>query len=79
LKKMDIVPPTAPVSSVSKGAYDAVFVGNLTSSQVAAFDELFRATNNRVGNKKTCSSRIPELDRVASSGGAQPRRLEHCS
>jgi len=30
-KKMGIVPPIAPVSSAPKGAYDAIFVGNLTS------------------------------------------------
>jgi hypothetical protein len=51
MKKMSIVPPAAPVSSVSKGAYDAIFVGNLKSSQVAAFDELFPATNNMAGRK----------------------------
>jgi hypothetical protein len=51
MKKMGIVPPAAPISSVSKEAYDAIYTGNLTSSQVEAFDSLFPATNKRVGRK----------------------------
>jgi hypothetical protein len=50
-KKMGIVLPAAPVSSAFKGAYDAIFAGKLMSSQVAAFDELSPATNNRAGRK----------------------------
>jgi ribosomal protein S6 len=46
--KMGIARLAAPVSSVSKGIYDAIFVGNLTPSHVAALDELFPVTNNRV-------------------------------
>ena len=41
MQRMGIVPPAAPVSSASKGIYDALFVGNLTPSHVAALDKLF--------------------------------------
>jgi hypothetical protein len=58
MQKMGIAPSAAPVSSMSKGTYDAIFVGNLTSSHVAALDELFPATNNRVLG---CRSRVAQL------------------
>jgi hypothetical protein len=45
MQRMGIAPPAAPVSSASKGAYNAIFTGNLTSSQVEALDELFLAAN----------------------------------
>jgi hypothetical protein len=51
MQRMGIVPPAAPVSSASKGTYDAIFTGNLTPSHVAALDELFLATNSRVGRR----------------------------
>jgi hypothetical protein len=51
VQRMGIVPPAAPVSSASEGAYDAIFAWNLTLSHVAALDELFPATNNRAGRK----------------------------
>ena len=51
MKRMGIAPPLAPVSSASKGAYDAIFVGNLTSSQVEALDELFPVANTKAGRK----------------------------
>jgi len=51
MKRMGIAPLAAPVSSASKGAYDAIFLGNLTSSQVEALDELFLATNTKAGRK----------------------------
>ena len=51
MKKMGVAPPVAPVSSVYKLAYDAIFVGNLTSSHVATLDELFPATNSRAGRR----------------------------
>ena len=51
MKRMGIAPLAAPVSSASKGAYDAIFPGNLTSSQVEALDELFLETNTKVGRK----------------------------
>ena len=41
-----------PVSSASKETYGAIFVGNLTLSHVADLDELFPATNNRVGRRE---------------------------
>ena len=51
MKRMGIVPLGAPVSSASKEAYDVIFSGNLTSSQVEALDELFLATNTKAGRK----------------------------
>jgi hypothetical protein len=51
MQKMGIVPPVAPVSSVSKGIYDAIFGGNLMLSHVVALDELFLVTNNRAGRR----------------------------
>ena len=51
IKRMGITLPPAPVSSASKGAYNAIFAGNLTTSQVEALDELFLETNTKVGRK----------------------------
>ena len=51
MHRMGIALPAAPVSSVSKGAYDAIFAGNLTSSQVEALDKLFLAANTKAGRK----------------------------
>jgi hypothetical protein len=63
-KRMDNLSNATPTSSVSKRAYDAIFIWNLTSSQVAALDELFPATNNRASRKAAhtlaCSSRMTE-------------------
>ena len=56
MQKMGIVPPIGPVSSVSKGTYDAIFAGNLTLSHVAALDELFPVTNNRAGRRALFSA-----------------------
>jgi hypothetical protein len=47
MQRMSIAPPAAPVSTASKATYDAVFSGNLSSSQVEALDELFQAANCR--------------------------------
>jgi hypothetical protein len=49
MQRMSIAPPAGPVSYASQVAYDTIFTGNLTSSQVEALDELFPATNSRVG------------------------------
>jgi hypothetical protein len=43
--RMGIAPLAAPVSTVSKATYDALFTGSLSSSQVEALDELFPAAN----------------------------------
>jgi hypothetical protein len=51
MQRMGIAPPAALVSSTSKGAYDAIFTRNLTSSQVEALDKLFPAANTRTGRK----------------------------
>jgi hypothetical protein len=51
MQRMGIALPAAPVSSASKGAYDTIFTGNLTSSQVEALDELFPVANTRTGRK----------------------------
>jgi hypothetical protein len=51
MQRMGIALLAAPSSSVSKGAYDAIFIGNLTSSQVEALDKLFLAANIRAGRK----------------------------
>ena len=51
MQRMGIAPPAAPMSSASKGAYDAIFAGNLTSSHVAALDELFPAINSMAGRR----------------------------
>jgi hypothetical protein len=51
MQRMGIASSAAPVSSACKGAYDAIFTGNLTSSQVKALDELFPAANTRIGRK----------------------------
>ena len=51
MKRMGIAPPAAPVSSASDRAFNTMFGGNLTSSEVEALDELFPATNNRSGRK----------------------------
>jgi hypothetical protein len=48
---MGIAPSVAPASPASKGAYDAIRTGNLTSSQIEALDELFPAVNARTGRK----------------------------
>jgi len=48
---MDFAPPAASISSASNQAYDDLFVGNLTSSEVEALDELFPATNARTGRR----------------------------
>jgi hypothetical protein len=45
MQRMGIAPPATPVSTTSKATYDAVFTGNLSSSQVEALDELFPAAN----------------------------------
>jgi hypothetical protein len=58
MKRMCIAPPKAPVSSASKGAYKAIFEGNLTSSQVEALDELFSVTNTRAGRKLSSDAGI---------------------
>jgi hypothetical protein len=47
MQRMGIAPPAAPVSTTSKATYDAIFTGNLSSSQVEALDELFPASNCR--------------------------------
>jgi hypothetical protein len=53
MKRMGTLSQVTPTSSASKRAYDAIFTGNLMSSQVAALDELFPATNNRAGRRAT--------------------------
>jgi hypothetical protein len=58
MKKMGIVPLTAPFSSASKRSYDAIFAGNLTPSHVATLDELFLAT--KTGLVEERSSRMVE-------------------
>ena len=58
MKRMGIAPLAAPVSSASKGAYDAIFPGNLISSQVEALDELFLETNTKVGRKLFSDARV---------------------
>jgi len=49
MRKMGILQNTAPPSPGAKWAYDAILSGNLTTSQVAALDELFPATKTRAG------------------------------
>jgi hypothetical protein len=51
MQKMDIAPLAAPVSSASKGTYDAIFAGNLMPNHVAALDELFPTTNSSAGRR----------------------------
>ena len=51
MQNICITPPIVLVSSASKRTYDDLFAGNLTLSHVAALDELFPATNNRVGRR----------------------------
>jgi hypothetical protein len=65
---MGIAPPEALVSYASQVAYDAIFTGNLTSSQVEALDELFPMANIRVG-------RALFGDGGGRSGSQQRRRL----
>lgn len=45
MQKMGLQLPRAPVTTVSKKAYKAVFTGNLSDSQIEAFDEMFPAVN----------------------------------
>jgi hypothetical protein len=49
MKKMGVLPPSAPVSSVAKRSYDGIFTGKLTTSQVAALDELFPVSKCKSG------------------------------
>ena len=58
--KMGFTPPLALVSYVSKGAYDAIFTGNLTSSQVAGLGRAVPNDRQQVVEKPTCSSQMPE-------------------
>jgi hypothetical protein len=51
MKRMDILPPPTPVSSVSTQTYDTLFVENLTPSHVVALDELFLVTNIRASRR----------------------------
>ena len=51
IQRMGFAPPAAPISSVSKRAYDDLFARNLTSSEIEALDVLFPATNTRTGRK----------------------------
>ena len=64
MQRMGTLSQVIPTSSASKRAYDAIFIGNLTSSQVAALDKLFLVTNNRTGKRVArtppCSSRMTE-------------------
>ena len=58
MKRMGIALSAAPVSSASKRAFNAMFVGNLMSSEVEALDKLFPATNNRSGRKLFSDARV---------------------
>jgi hypothetical protein len=51
VKRMGIQLPAAPVSSVSKQTYDALFARNLMPSHVVALDKLFPVTNYRAGRR----------------------------
>jgi hypothetical protein len=51
MQRLGIVPLIARVSSASKGAYDAIFTGNLTPSHVAALNKLFPATSSRTSRR----------------------------
>ena len=51
MQRMGIVPPPTLVFFTSKGAYDAIFAGNLMWSQVEALDELFPVANTKAGRK----------------------------
>ena len=51
MQRMGIAPLAALVFFSSKGAYDAIFIGNLTLSQVEALDELFPVANTKAGRK----------------------------
>jgi hypothetical protein len=43
MQKMAVQPPRAPVTTASKKAYQAIFTGELSDTQVEAFDEMFPA------------------------------------
>jgi len=43
MQKMGVQPPRAPVTTASKKAYQAIFTGELSDTQVEAFDEMFPA------------------------------------
>lgn len=45
MQRMGVPPPPAPVTLVSKRAFEVIFTGNLTESQITALDELFPAAN----------------------------------
>jgi hypothetical protein len=49
MKKMGVQLPHGPVSSAAKRSYQSIFKGNLSSSQIEAFDELFPAVQSRAG------------------------------
>jgi len=51
MQRMGIVLSATPVSFASKGAHDAIFIGNLTLSHVTVLDELFLVTNSRAGRR----------------------------
>ena len=51
MQRMGFAPPAVPVSSASKGTYEALFARNLTPSHVAALDELFPETNSKAGRR----------------------------
>jgi hypothetical protein len=49
MQRMGVPPPPAPVTPASKRAFKAVFIGNLTETQITALDELFPAANYKIG------------------------------
>ena len=53
MKRMGVLPPTAPMSSGPKRAYEAIFAGKLTPEQVVALDELFPAANCKAASRTT--------------------------
>jgi len=74
MKRMGNLSQETPTSSASKRAYDAIFIGNLTSSQVEALGELFAVTNNMASRR---SARILARSSRMTVGGrsSEARRL----
>ena len=51
MRRMGFAPPSGPISSASKRAYDDFFARNWTSSEVEALDKLFLAATATMGTR----------------------------
>ena len=49
MQRMGVPPPPVPVTPASKRAFEAIFTGNLTKTQITALDELLPAANCKAG------------------------------